>query len=127
MWLPPSTSRPGWSHAARRWLPPYGVGSFLTMFTFKGRLWLHSGDSPWHFITLPTDVADAIDDTVLSRRRGFGSLRVGVTVGATSWDTSIFPDKKAGSFVLPVKNQVRAAEGLVEGDEVEVAIRLLDV
>ncbi|MDH3462976.1 MAG: DUF1905 domain-containing protein, partial [Acidimicrobiia bacterium] len=88
---------------------------------------LYSGDSPWHFITLPVDVADAIDDAAGSARRGFGSLRVGVTVGATSWNTSIFPDKKAGSFVLPVKKQVRAAEGLVEGDESAVAIRLLDV
>lgn len=96
-------------------------------FTFKGRLWLHSGDSPWHLITLPVEVADAIDDAAGLARSGFGSMRVGVTVGATSWDTSIFPDKKAGSFVLPVKKQVRAAEGLVEGDEVEVAIRLVDV
>mgnify|MGYP003526157064 CR=1 FL=1 len=53
-------------------------------------------------------------------------VRVQVTVGSTTWATSIFPDTKARSFVLPVKKAVRSAEGLTDGDPVEVALELLD-
>ena len=45
-----------------------------------------------------------------------------VEIGDTSWATSVFPDTKAGAYVLPVKKAVRVAEGLTEGDVVEVGL-----
>ena len=60
-------------------------------------------------------------------RRGFGAVRVRVTVGATSWSTSIFPDSTRGSYVLPVKKAVRTAEGIREGDDVDVRLEVVDV
>ena len=56
-------------------------------------------------------------------RRGFGSVRVTVTLGDSRWQTSLFPNKD-GSWFLPVKKPVREAEGLLEGDEVEVTLEL---
>lgn len=58
-------------------------------------------------------------------RRGFGSVRVEVTVGPTTWCTSIFPSKESGSYVLPVKKAVRAAAEAEEGDDVDVELVLL--
>ena len=49
-----------------------------------------------------------------------------MTVGTTTWSTSISPDTKAGSFVLPVKEAVRTAEALADGDPVMVELELLD-
>ena len=57
------------------------------------------------------------------RRRGWGSLRVTAQIGATRWNTSIFPGDGA-TWLLPVKAEVRKAEGIGEGDAVEVAIGL---
>lgn len=54
--------------------------------------------------------------------RGWGSVPVTATIGGTTWRTSIFPDKKAGSFVLPLKAEVRTAEGIDEGATVEVRL-----
>ena len=59
----------------------------------------------WHFLTLPQDVADEIEDMPVSRG-GFGSLRVDVTIGSSIWGTSIFPSKELGSFLLPLKKPV---------------------
>lgn len=89
-------------------------------------MWLASGAAAWHFVTLPHDVADEIDELTAPTRRGFGSVRVHVTIGATSWNTSIFPDTKAESYVLPVKKSVRVAENLSTRDLVEVALRLAE-
>ena len=60
----------------------------------------------------------------LGRRRGFGSVKVQVAVGASRWSTSVFPQKPAGWF-LPVKKAICRAEGLEAGDPVEVRLELL--
>lgn len=95
-------------------------------YSFCARLWLHAGDAGWHFVTLPADVADDIEEMTAPTRRGFGSVRVEVTVGATTWRTSLFPDTTAESYLLPMRQQVRRAEGLAVGDEVQIRIGLVD-
>ncbi len=106
---------------------PYREGldrydSALEMFTFTAQIWLHSDDTPWHFVTLPSGMADEIAADSDKGHRGFGSVRVVATIGETTWSTSIFPDSKVGSFVLPVKKAVRKSESLSEGDEVSVSV-----
>lgn len=93
--------------------------------TFRAQLWRWEGDSAWHFISLPEDVADEIDDSP-AERRGFGSIRVLVRIGGSEWSTSLFPDTKRGTFLLPIKKQVRTRESLDEGDMVDVALETLD-
>ena len=92
---------------------------------FTADLWAY-GEEPgsWHFVTLPIDVADEIRDAA-GPRRGFGSIRVSATVGATSWQTSLFPDSKSASMVLPMKKAVRIAEGLEAGEPCDVALEPL--
>lgn len=54
--------------------------------------------------------------------RGFGSLKVKARIGATEFATSVFPSKSDGGWLLPVKAAVRKAEGIGEGDDVEVSL-----
>lgn len=51
-------------------------------------------------------------------KRGFGSIKVTATIGKTTWRTSIFPDKRSGGYVLPLKAAVRTAEGIGDGDKI---------
>jgi hypothetical protein len=90
---------------------------------FASPLWAHDGDGGWHFVTLPPAVAHELRDQVPPARTGFGSIRVTVTVGVSTWDTSVFPDKATGSFLLPVKAEVRGRNELVAGDTVRVLLR----
>lgn len=92
---------------------------------FNAELWLWKSDAAWHFITLPPDVADEIEDMPMNRG-GFGSLRVEVTIGSSTWRTSIFPSKEHASFVLPIKKQVRQAQGLSVGDPCSVHLALVE-
>ena len=95
-------------------------------FAFASELWLWPGDGAWHFVSLPEDVADEITDRYDGRKRGFGSLKVHVHCGTSQWDTSIFPDTKRGTYVLPVKKQVRSREGLEDGDLMDVHLTVVE-
>lgn len=101
----------------------------MTRFQFHAELWEYGGDASWFFLSLPTDVADAISDEVDVRpqRRGFGAVKVIVSIGSTAWSTSVFPDTKLGTYVLPVKKAVRRAEGLDAGSRVKVVLDLAPV
>ena len=94
-------------------------------FTFWGPLWEYGGTNTWVFVTLPTELSDEIADLV-PKRLGFGSVRVAVQIGETEWATSLFPDSKLGSYVLPVKRSVRDQEWLSIGDIAEVHVRLIE-
>lgn len=93
---------------------------------FEGTVyrWDARTDSAWFFTDLPSDLSEAIREMQdPSLRRGFGAVRVRVTVGGSAWTTSIFPSA-AGSYTLPLKKSVRDREGLGEGDSVQVHMEL---
>lgn len=93
-------------------------------YRFRSELRAHGGESTWYFVTLPMDVSDEIHEITAATRRGFGSVRVTVTVGATSWSTSVFPDTGTKSYLLPVKKQVRKSEGIGDGDMIDLSLEL---
>ena len=99
--------------------PPTGA-----TYRFTGELWEAAVEATWVFVTVPIDQADEIADLV-PRRPGFGSVRVEATIGSTTWRTSLFPDSKAGSYVLPVKAAVRRAEELDTGDRATVEVTVV--
>lgn len=92
---------------------------------FTAPLWVWDArrTDTWTFVSLPEDAADDVLDVAGPHSRGFGSLRVEVRVGATTWRTSIFPSDT--TYVLPVKRAVRTAEGLEPGHPVRVHLRVL--
>jgi hypothetical protein len=99
------------------------------MREFEADLWRWDARQAdiWTFVSLPIDLADEIGDVAGPISRGFGSLRVEATIGATTWRTSIFPDAKRGTYVLPLKRAVRDSEGLEVGGSARVGITLVDL
>lgn len=91
------------------------------MYEFESTVWRWRDDGAWHFLTLPDDVSDDIDDRT-ALKAGFGSVKVEVTIGSSTWRTSIFPSKEARAFILPVKKAVRVAEGCEDGSRVRVRL-----
>ena len=81
--------------------------------------------SSWFFVTLPKEASDEIEDR-FGGLRGFGSVRVEVTVGSTTWRTSVFPSSEHEAFVLPVKKAVRQAEAIAEDATITVLLSVVD-
>jgi len=94
-------------------------------YRFEAEVWEHDGPASWHFVSLPDDVADDIEERYAAAAGGFGSIRVEVTMGGTTWRTSLFPDRKRRTYLLPVKAGVRTAEGLRDGSSATVALTVL--
>lgn len=88
-------------------------------YTIRAKVWLYPGETAaWHFVSLDKKTSKEIKETHGTVRRGFGSIRVTVTVGDTTWKTSIFPSKEQEVYILPLKASVRQAEDIEHGDTI---------
>jgi hypothetical protein len=100
------------------------------VIVFDAELWtwdVRRADS-WTFVSLPDEASEEIRDLVAGEpRRGFGSARVRVTIGVSTWMTSIFPDSTGGNYVLPINRAVRKAEAIDVGDVATVTVELIDL
>jgi hypothetical protein len=92
-------------------------------YTLRGRVWLYPGEAAWHFVNVSKAVSQELKET-FGGGKGFGSLPVKVTVGQTSWQTSIFPDKKSGVYLLPIKAEVRKKERITDGTMLSYTIHI---
>lgn len=90
---------------------------------FTGEIWTWRGPSPYHFMTVPDDGCAALRAMSSIVTYGWGMIPVTVRIGRTVWETSLWP--KDGRYVVPIKDGVRTAEGLGEGDvaTLELTIR----
>jgi Domain of unknown function (DUF1905) len=94
---------------------------------FEAELWLWDARraDTWTFVTVPPELSEEIRDRAAALPpAGLGSVRVAVTIGLSTWQTSVFPGQD-GRYDLPVKRAVRRKEGIEAGDRVRVYLELL--
>ena len=95
-------------------------------FILKAKVWLWQGPTPWHFISVDKVNSEKIKKIQLGKlRRGWGAVKVRVTIGKNSWATSVFPDKRSGTYLLPLKLEIRKKEGIMASDIVKVILELI--
>jgi hypothetical protein len=87
---------------------------------FTGDLWHWRGPSPYHFLTVPDEHSAHLHAVSSLVTYGWGMIPVRARIAGTEWQTSLFP--KDGRYVLPVKDAVRRAEDLDDGDTVPVQL-----
>lgn len=97
-------------------------------YKLRGKVWLYpgppDGGGSWHFVNVSREISKEIKENFAEVGRGFGSLRVKVTVGKTRWNTSIFPDTKSGTYLLPLKAEVRQKEVISDGTKISFTIEI---
>lgn len=87
---------------------------------FVGTLVEWRGPAPFHFVPLPPEEADLIDE-VKAEIAYWGVVPVTARIGGTDFTTAMFP--REGTWFLPVKDAVRRAVGLELDMDVEVRLR----
>jgi hypothetical protein len=90
--------------------------------TFTGEIWFWRGPSPYHFVWVPPAESAELDEVRDHVSYGWGVIPVQVTIGGTTFTTSLFP--KDGRYLVPVKDAVRKKEGLEVGDSATVELDL---
>ena len=91
-------------------------------FEFSGAIWYWRGPSPFHFLTVPEAQSSELKAIAPLVTYGWGMIPVQAQIGSTSFTTSLF--HKDGLYVLPIKESVRKAEGIEEGDQVTARIEV---
>ena len=90
-------------------------------FSFTGTVVEWRGPAPFYFLTVPVDDAAEIKDAARGLEY-WGQVAVVVRVGDTEFTTALFP--KDGSYLVPLKDAVRKAEGIDAGEELAAVLRL---
>ncbi len=94
-------------------------------YKIKAKVWLYKRTTKWYLVSIPKKESEEIKERFEFLKRGWGSLKVAVSIGNTKWSTSIFPDKKLGVYVLPLKTEVRKKEKIKNNDIIIFSMEIL--
>lgn len=92
---------------------------------FSGEIWYWRGPAPFFFVTVPERESESIKEIVRLVTYGWGMVPVVATVGKTEFKTALWP--KDGLYILPLKDVVRKAEGLEEGDRITATMEISEI
>jgi hypothetical protein len=87
---------------------------------FDGEVFEWRGPAPYYFVAMPEDDSAELKEEARSLIY-WGQVPVRVVIGDTEFSTALFP--KDGRYLVPLKDAVRRAESLHEGDVVAVTLR----
>lgn len=85
------------------------------IFGIKAKLWDWKGMGTYFLVTVPERAGKLIKQRFGHTEKGWGSIPVEVRTRAFTWKTSIFADKKSGSYIMLVKKEARLKNGLKKG------------
>jgi hypothetical protein len=91
----------------------------MKKFSFSAKVWKWPGNTPWYFVYVPRKHFTPIRD-----QYGKGLLRATITIGTTSWQTSLLPYLQDQTFLIALKKSVRTTEDAWEGDTVTVQVEI---
>ena len=91
-------------------------------FSFSGTVWEWRGPAPYHFVSVPMEIAKEIKELASAVTYGWGMIPVAGRIGNTSFTTSLWA--KNGTYAVPLKDVVRKSEGMSLGDEIAVELQL---
>jgi hypothetical protein len=93
------------------------------MIEFRGKIFYWRGPSPYHFVAVPPDESGQLKALARYVTYGWGMIPAVVRLGATEWETALFP--KNGGYLVPIKDWVRNAERVGEGDMVTLRLEVV--
>ncbi|TNM64416.1 DUF1905 domain-containing protein [Streptomyces sp. NP160] len=88
-----------------------------------GEVFSWRGPAPFHFLALGDDDAAELAEVAAAVTYGWGMVPVRGRLGGTDFTTSLWP--KEGTFYVPLKHEVRRAEGVEVGDVVTVHLHVV--
>jgi hypothetical protein len=89
-------------------------------WVFDGEIIEWRGPAPFFFVAMSEADSAELKDEARSLIY-WGQVPVHAVIGDTEFRTALFP--REGRYLVPLKDAVRAAEGVNEGDVVTVSLR----
>lgn len=89
-------------------------------YSFQAKVWKYKGKAGWYFASLPMPLSKKIRLNHGLSEEGWGRLKSSAQVGKTKWNTSIWFDSKAKTYLLPIKSEIRKKEKI----EIDTAVKV---
>lgn len=91
-------------------------------YDFKAVPWRYEGTAGWVFVSLPAELSVEIRELLKEEEQGWGRLSATAKIGGTEWQTAIWFDTKKGTYLLPLKAEIRKKEQVAPGSELSVVL-----
>lgn len=85
---------------------------------FSGEVWHWRGPAPYYFVVVPDEESAELRAESSVTSYGWGCIRIEARIDDTEWTTSLMP--KDGRYLVPLKDKVRHALDVDEGDTITV-------
>lgn len=106
-------------------------------YIMQTEIWIYPSETAaWHFVSILKEISEKIKTKISPQsksskaaakpkiRRGFGAVRVKATIGKSSFKTSLFPSRQSGTYIMPIKKEIRRKEAVQSGDSIKLKIEL---
>lgn len=94
----------------------------LQRLSFTAEVIEWRGPAPFYFLPVRDELVPALRKAAREASYGWGVVPVAARIGAIDFTTSLFP--RGGTYLVPLKDKVRRATGVVVGDEVAIELRV---
>jgi hypothetical protein len=94
-------------------------------FKFEATVIHWRGPSPFFFAPIPPRYGEEISELSKLVAYGWGMIPVDATIGGVVFYTALFP--KDGTYLLPLKTDVRRKTGITAGDLISVDMTIRPV
>ena len=81
----------------------------------------------WYFVQVPAENTEEIkffSSNLQTKKRGFGAVKVNVSIGDIQWQTSIFPSFESKQYLLFLKADIRKRAKILEGNTVKINLTI---
>lgn len=96
--------------------------NFQIPYQFTNVVWKYDGPASWFFISMTDELSTEIRSSFKEEEKGWGRLICECEIKSTRWETSIWYDSKKGTYILPMKAEIRKKLNIKEGDLIEVLV-----
>jgi hypothetical protein len=93
-------------------------------YSFSSKVWQYKGQGGWYFVSLPEALSAEIRAALKSEEQGWGRLKVTAQIGKYDWETAIWFDTKANTYLLPLKADIRRKEKIEANQMVQVMLAI---
>ena len=91
-------------------------------YEFSTKMWKHSSTGGWYFVSLPKIISKEIRENLKWQEEGWGRMKTFAQIAALKWETAIWFDTKMGTYLLPIKAEIRLKTNLEVNKEFKMIV-----
>lgn len=96
--------------------------SYHIPYSFTAKVWQHNSTGGWYFVSLPKEMAKEIRSQLKCQEEGWGRLKAKAELKTIQWETAIWFDTKADTYILPLKADIRKKGNIRLHDSLEITV-----